>query len=635
MARSRGRHSIYNRLFLLFLSCMMTLIVIVSVLYYRKTTDIIHTKISDMAEKNISQTVGLFDLLLEGYDSVTKSLNSNYELLRLLEEREKEKDPALSVIDERSITNIMGAVYYSRDDIVGIHIITNSGKLYNYEKRYAGVFDLNYQKTDWYGKLQASTGEMVWLGLYNGSVINSLQEERVFVFGRALYDLTTYKKIGIMFIETNPKPILAALSNVTISPNSQVYIVDREDRIIASTGSEDAVMPSFSGLPRPVRKEVVVDNGTDQLIVSAKAALADWTVFGLTPKADIGSELKDTRQYLLVVIAVLVVLSIAIASLVSRTIASPLKLLIREMKQVELGNFKGGVNVKSFDEINSLVGSFNRMVHRMDELIEGITLASISEKNAELQALQSQVNPHFLYNTLDMIYWMLDERENDRLGRVILALSHMFRYSSDWQEASRTTLRQELDQMRHYMTIIESRLEGRVTTEIQIEDRWLDAVMPKMTLQPIIENAVKSGLEPLGRPGKLRVYTEVDAGELRIVIEDDGVGMDEQTLEYLQQSLLGGRFGRAVGEGEEDAPTSTADMMGDGREGAAGAAGMGTPGLAAAGGPVHADAAQRRKGIGLPNVHRRIAIMYGDQYGLRIDSKRGAGTTVIVVMPLP
>ncbi|TYP75474.1 two-component system sensor histidine kinase YesM [Paenibacillus methanolicus] len=635
MARSRGRHSIYNRLFLLFLSCMMTLIVIVSVLYYRKTSDIIHTKISDMAEKNISQTVGLFDLLLEGYDSVTKSLNSNYELLRLLEEREKVTDPVLSVINERSITNILGAVYYSRDDIVGIHIITSSGKLYNYEKRYAGVFDLNYKQTDWYAQLQASTGEMVWLGLYNGSVINSLQEERVFVFGRALYDLTTYKKIGIMFIETNPKPILAALSNVTISPNSQVYIVDRQDRIIASTGSEEAAMPSFSGLPRPAQKEVVVDDGTDQLIVSAKAALADWTVFGLTPKADIGSELKDTRQYLLVVIAVLIGLSIAIASLVSRTIASPLKLLIREMKQVELGNFKGGVNVKSFDEINSLVASFNRMVHRMDELIEGITLASISEKNAELQALQSQVNPHFLYNTLDMIYWMLDERENDRLGRVILALSHMFRYSSDWQEASRTTLRQELDQMRHYMTIIESRLEGRVSTEIQIEDRWLDAVMPKMTLQPIIENAVKSGLEPLGRPGRLRVYTEVDAGELRIVIEDDGVGMDEQTLAFLQQSLLGGRVARAAGEGQADTRAPALAMTNGGREAAAGIADTGATGLATAGGGMQPGAAQRRKGIGLPNVHRRIAIMYGDQYGLRIDSKRGEGTTVIVVMPLP
>ncbi|MCQ6561459.1 sensor histidine kinase [Paenibacillus mendelii] len=601
-------HSIHNRLFLLFLSCMMALLIVGSYLYYRSTTEIIHDKIGDMAEKNISQTAGLFDLLLEGYDSVTKSLNSNYELLRLLELREKEKNPAVSANIERSITNILGAVFYSRDDIIGIHVVTHKGKLYNYEKRFAGVIDPDYKESGWFQKLKQSSGEMVWMGLYDGSVINTMQEEPVFVFGRQLYDLNTYKRIGVVFIETDPKPIMSALSNVTISPNSRVYIADNEDRIIATTENDGVAAPSFSGLPRPDRDHVIVDNRTDQLIVAARAELADWTVFGLTPKADINAEVVKARKYLLIVIVLFVMMSTALASLISRNIASPLKLLIRQMRQVEMGNFKGTVNVNSFEEINSLVSSFNRMVNRMDELIERITLASISEKNAELQALQSQVNPHFLYNTLDMIYWMLDERENDRLGRVILSLSHMFRYSSDWQEASRTTLRQELDQMRHYMTIIENRLEGRVRTEVQVDDAWLDITLPKMTIQPIIENAVKSGLEPVNRPGLLRVYTETSGQELHIVIEDNGIGMDEHTLTALQTALLDG--------------SSTPDRD-DGQE------------WSADSGIAGASSAMKRKGIGLPNVHRRIVLMFGEQYGLRVESEQGKGTTVVISMPLP
>src|SRR5690606_10134560 len=134
---------------------------------------------------------------------------------------------------------------------------------------------------------------------------------------------------------------------------------------------------------------------------------------------------------------ILIVAATVLATFVSRSFSSPFKRLIQQMKMVELGNFKGEVQVRSYYEINVLVGSFNRMVQQMDVLIERIKLASISEKNAQLQALQSQVNPHFLFNTLDMIYWMLDERENDRLGRVILALSRIFRYSSDWEEASK------------------------------------------------------------------------------------------------------------------------------------------------------------------------------------------------------
>jgi two-component system sensor histidine kinase YesM len=604
----RGLNSIHNRLFMLFISSMLVLVLIVSFLYYQKTTQIIHNKINDLAQKNISQTVGLFDLLLQGYDSITKSLNSNNEMIRLIEERDYNPDVTTSIFNERTITNILGAIYYSRDDIVGIHVVTNAGKNYNYERGFDSVIDANYSSADWYKKLQDSTGEMVWLGLVQGSVINQFQRDPMFVFGRKLFDLTDHRVIGVMLIETNPQPILAALSNVTISPNSRVYIVDQDNRLIATTAEDKKNSPSFSGLPRPYKNEIIVDDQTDQLIVAANAKMSNWTVFGLTPKGDINAEIVKTREYLYVVIIVLIILSTALASLISQNIASPLKLLIREMKQVEMGNFKGSVTVRSFEEINSLVSSFNRMVNRMDELIERITLSSMSEKNAELHALQSQVNPHFLYNTLDMIYWMLDERENDRLGKVILALSHMFRYSSDWQEASKTTLQQELDQMRHYMTIIENRLEGRVRTEIQIDSEWLDVTLPKMTLQPIIENAVKYGLEPMREPGVLRVFTQVQEQELHIIISDNGVGIEQDLLRQMQEKLeedarmIGDRFSY------KDDTANKSQLVQDGKT---------------------------RRGIGLTNVHRRIALMFGDAYGLRIESKQEVGTTVIIVMPLP
>lgn len=251
------------------------------------------------------------------------------------------------------------------------------------------------------------------------------------------------------------------------------------------------------------------------------------------------------------------------------------------------------MNVNSFEEINSLVSSFNRMVQRMDELIKRIKLSSVSEKNAQLQALQSQVNPHFLYNTLDMIYWMLDEKGNERLSRVILSLSQMFRYSSNWEEASQTTLRQELEQIRHYLTIIGSRLNDRVQTEIDVDENWLDVVLPKMTIQPIIENAVKYGLEPLGTPCKLQVHAERHYHQLHIKIIDDGLGMDEATLGQIQANLRK------------------------------------RPSLALE--PV----SRPRRGIGLHNVHARIGMMFGENYGLSVESRQGEGTTVTIIVPIP
>lgn len=589
---ARGFRSIHSRLFLLFLTCMTAILILVSFLYYSRALAIIHSKISDIAQKNISQTAGLFDLMLEGYNSVTKSLNSNYELTRLL--KETSSNPAVSVINERSITNIIGATFYSRKEIVGIHIITNGGKVYSYEKQFAGVIDINYAQTDWYSKLKASSGDMVWLGLYSGSPINTMQQDTVFVFGRQLYDLTDYKSIGVMVIETDPIPITEALSNVSISPGTHVYITGTNNQLIASKGQQGAGWPDFSQLPKPSPDQgIIVDDTSDHLIVAANTSLADWTIYGLTPKSDFSAEINQTRMYLFIVVLALIIVSTVLASIVSRTIASPLKLLIREMKKVELGNFSGSVNVNSFEEINSLVSSFNRMVHRMDELIQRIKLSSVSEKNAQLQALQSQVNPHFLYNTLDMIYWMLDEKGNERLSRVILSLSQMFRYSSDWEEASQTTLRQELEQIRHYLTIIESRLNDRVQTEIMVDERWLDVVLPKMTIQPIIENAVKYGLEPLGSPCRLQVHTVQHNHQLHIKITDHGMGMDEDTLEQIQSTL-------------RMKPSFALE-------------------------PVN----RPRRGIGLQNVHARISMMFGEGYGVRVESQQGKGTTVTVVVPIP
>ena len=313
---ARRFRSIHNRLFLLFLTCMTAILIIVSFLYYSRSLDIIHSKISDIAQKNISQTAGLFDLMLEGYSSVTKSLNGNYELTRLLQETTS--NPSVSVINERSITNIIGATFFSRKEIVGIHIITNAGKVYSYERQFGGVIDINYEQTEWYLKLKASSGNMVWLGFYAGSPVNRMQQDEVFVFGRQLYDLTNYKSIGMMIIETDPAPITEALSNVSISPNTRAFITGKDDHVIAK-GQQETELPLFTNLPKPAQAhDIIVDDESDQLIVAAKTSLADWTIYGITPKSDLNAEINQTRLYLVIVVIALIIVSTVLASIVSQ-----------------------------------------------------------------------------------------------------------------------------------------------------------------------------------------------------------------------------------------------------------------------------------------------------------------------------
>ncbi|MFD2615068.1 sensor histidine kinase [Paenibacillus gansuensis] len=595
----RFHHTIHNRLFLLFLVGMLGLLLIVSAVYYKNTTDQFQNKIGDISSKSISQTVGLFDLLLEGYDGLSKSITGNLDLQRLLRDN-GETNPAVAFINERTITNMLGAIYFSRDDLVGIHVITSKDKIYSYQ-RYMNVIDPDYRTADWLQEVRKSGGEMVWLGVQKQSLLDRTEKRSVFSFGRPIYDVYNNRAVGIVLIEVLPEPILSALSNLSLSPNSKTYVIAESGRMMASnTGETDypEALQRFSH--NGYGRSPVVEKGPEEFTVASRPAMADWTVVSVTPNKDLNVELNETKKYFLIVLSVLVLLAVALATFVSRTISNPLKKLIRQMRQVEQGNFHGTLNVNSYEEINSVANSFNHMVHRMDQLIERVKLSSMSEKSAQLQALQSQVNPHFLYNTLDMIYWMLDEQEDERLGNVVLSLSRMFQYSSRWEEGARVTLREEIEQIQHYLTIIGYRLEGRLDTQIDVDPVWLDVCLPKMTLQPIIENAVKYGLEPVNRRGLIRVSAKVNGPRLEIVIEDDGAGMELSTLERLRSSLQ-----------PMDADLSLSEE------------------------PEGQSLAPVRRGIGLQNLHRRLELMFGEGYGLSVDSKLGEGTVVTVTMPLP
>ncbi|GGO09555.1 cache domain-containing sensor histidine kinase [Saccharibacillus kuerlensis] len=586
-------NTIYGRLFPVFLFSLLGLLLIVSLVYYQRATEQVREQVGTLAEKNMSQTVALFDQLLDGYDSLTKTLGSNGELMRLLRRPLANYGTIAEIQAERRITDILGAIFYSRDDIVGIHILASSGKVYSFERSTGAVVQSDPDQP-WFAELKRSEGDIRWLGVYPKSLMSGWTDQPVFAFGRQLFELEGLESVGYVLIEVESSAITSAVSNASLGQSSQVAIRNEAGHHVIRTGEDEQAWSSVpENWPEHLEAgEIRAYEGRDWLLTAAQVEKTGWTILRAAPQSDLKLELRETQQFLLTVVAALIFAATLLSTIVSRSFSLPFKRLVQQMKQVETGNFKGQVHIQSYEEINVLVGSFNRMVREMDGLVEEIKQASISEKNAQLQALQSQINPHFLFNTLDMIYWMLDEREDDRLEGVILALSKMFRYSSDWEEGARVRLRLELEQLKSYLTIIETRLGRRVLTQIDVEERWMDAPVPKMILQPIVENAVKYGLEPLREGGTLHIYSEADSERLHIIVEDNGAGIDDWSLLRLRRLL-------------EYLP------------------------------PADSHAGNERTGIGLLNVQRRIRLMYGEAYGLTIDSTPGNGTKVRVTFPLP
>ncbi len=262
--------------------------------------------------------------------------------------------------------------------------------------------------------------------------------------------------------------------------------------------------------------------------------------------------------------------------------------MMRLMKNVQEGDFNVQFQVKYRDEVGQLGNQFNRMIVRIDHLIQDIYVMETKKKEAELHALQSQINPHFMYNTLESIRMAAELNDDQIAADMIAILGKLLRYSiSDLHEE--VTLENEILHMRNYVEMLNYRYPNRFRLETEISDDLRTYPIIKLVLQPIVENAIYHGMDDNKPSMRIEMRSERTSQGLWLRITDDGLGMDEETLDRLNRSLAGAE-----------------------------------------------EAAVKRKtgGIGLKNVNERIRLHYGSAYGLKVTSEKGRGTEVILQLPL-
>ncbi len=295
--------------------------------------------------------------------------------------------------------------------------------------------------------------------------------------------------------------------------------------------------------------------------------------------------------------------ALAMALLLSRSIASPVHRLTGTMELVSQGCLDARCREtdawKTGDEIATLIHRFNLMIDRVKGLVTNLVTRERELRTAEVRALQAQINPHFLYNTLNSIRSKARLEGMDEIASMTTRLARILREGARPREAF-STLGYGLSLARDYFEIESFRWPGRFTFEERVEEAALETRLPSLTVQPLVENALVHGLEPLSGAGRLTVEASVVSGDLILRVSDTGVGMDAAKLAALRS-----RIGAATLAPEEDPPE-------DGSQTLSGSAGM---------------------GIALINTHRRICLIYGAPYGLAVESSPGAGTTVTVCVP--
>ncbi|WP_339187294.1 sensor histidine kinase [Paenibacillus sp. FSL R5-0490] len=390
---------------------------------------------------------------------------------------------------------------------------------------------------------------------------------------RKIHDVTSGKLLGVIVVSIDIKFIEIVNRNLQEGLRSRFMIVDEDDKIVYNV-NERLIGTLFRDNVRPPEALNVV--------VTSPLSQQKWTTYLYMPLDELTADGKILGRNLVTLAIVIVLFAAVISIFLSHVITTPIKKLLRNIALVEKGQFEQVEPIGSRDEIGHLSIRFNRMSHELKRLVERMQQEEIEKAKAEMRALHDQIKPHFLYNTLGSVKWIASMQQADKIVEMTDALISMLRYATK-SDGTLVTIREELDNITNYVTIQNVRYYDCIQMRYEVEDRLLDYRMPKMILQPIVENAIFHGLAELEEDGIITIRIQSQLDEVVIEVCDNGVGMDHQTMQNLLEEKPGASTGTS--------------------------------------------------GIGLHNVQRRIQLHFGKPYGIQVESKIGEGTIFSILLP--
>ncbi|MEG6572894.1 sensor histidine kinase [[Clostridium] cellulosi] len=408
---------------------------------------------------------------------------------------------------------------------------------------------------------------------------------KVFSMVRSIYDTSNItRKLAVMKINVNADAFYNIYKDKMIVESDEFFVLDNNDTIISATSSNkvgdtfDYSMFSKSRLNSDMGYFQIKFKGLVYLVTYYKFGNNGWKIINIVPLKQLLKDNTKVQDDLIITIIICFAVCTAIITFFSGRILARLKKLSKLMGKVENEDFDVYIEPKGNDEITRLYHSFNRMSAKLKELIQKVYSVQLKQREAELMALQAQINPHFLYNTLDNIYWMGRMEKAFETSKMVQALSKLFRQSLNNGEET-TKVRNEIEHIKNYIIIQQIRYKDKITFSLNVEDDTLDYLTIKFVLQPLVENAIVHGCRDQDKCGMIEISVFKENGKLLFKVEDNGVGVDLDEINRLLEEPDG------------------------------------------------------KRGMAIKNVNDRIQLFFGDEYGLKFIKKEN-GTTVIVTQPL-
>jgi len=382
----------------------------------------------------------------------------------------------------------------------------------------------------------------------NSQSVSADNDEQVISVSRSVkYTDTGKNENGVILIELNFRTITDLAEKTNLGPNGHILILDADDSLIYSSGTYDqirsqesiniAVQNYFGGFPAEIDDKVMHMNITP-------LSQTRWRIVTVN---DVDEVARAKRRMLLILVIIFIVSGVVAAAsavAISRRISSPMKLLRESMANIEKGDFYSKVSVSGQREVVHLAASFNRMIDTIRSLMEKVVEEQRDKRKTELRALQNQINPHFLYNTLDSIVWLAENNRTDDVITTVVALAKFFRISISRGETF-IPVTDELSHIRNYLTIQQIRYQEKFTYTFEIDEGIYEYKVMKLILQPIVENAIYHGIGDEQEKITIRGYKE--NGMLIFEVENTGYGVTEERISEMYEILDGTHEVNSVG----------------------------------------------------------------------------------------
>lgn len=541
----------------------------------------------------------LLDEKLQYIRDKSEMLPIDNELYRVITEVDASDNESLLKADRR-ITQILFKYFGGDTDMYASFILTPEYNFGNTARMF--VMPQGFFASSLYRQAISGKGDLVWIPTYRFAETLGEKDmsELTFEFSKLVsavkvLNLTFLDEKGIFHSlpQTMPKPIL--MVNLTTDYIGKLFadyarqsefqhlsygIVDESGNVVIDSDPERVASldaPSWLGEAiakknGSIQKEI---NGKSMVISFSRMESTGWISYIEIPVKDALQDLNALRRYSSLFLVVMLLVSILLAYVMSVYITKPISRMKKAMKLMERGNFHIHIPEHGRDEFGHLIRTFNHMNGRIQTLIEENYASRLREKEAELMALNLQLNPHFLYNTLTTLYWIAVENNQQEMSLIIHNLADMLQTSTRNKKET-WPLRTDLDWLNKYIYIMSSRFENLFHVEMEVEEKLLDMEVPKLFLQPFVENAIIHGFAEKEQGGEIVIKGWSDGNHVQFSIVDNGSGMDKEQIDRI-------RSGKA-------------------------------------------------HSTGMPNVEKRIKLLYGLQYGFDIYSAEGSGTTIILRM---